>query len=221
MPIQHFVVGPMGNNTYVVYDDRSKQAAVVDPGSGSNKALDWALEQGLSVRYVLNTHGHTDHTYNDGYFAQKTEAKLYIHQADEPMLAQLGQGRGWASKALPAPIPAGYLSHGQEFVLGGLRLTVIATPGHTPGSVCFLVDHQVMTGDTLFQGSIGRFDFPGGSLRDLMASIKEKLFVLPAETVVLPGHGPFSRIGEEQENNPFVGREPRVDLSRYVHKEGP
>lgn len=219
MPIERFVVGPMGNNTYIVYDERAKEAAIVDPGMQSEKVLEWVLQRGLTLRYVLNTHGHTDHTYNDGYFAPKAVVGLHIHRADEPMLAQLAQGKGWAGKAPPPPKPRAYLEDGQELTVGDLRLWVIGTPGHTPGSVCLAVDGRLLTGDTLFQGSIGRFDFPGGSLRDLLASIKDKVFALPDDTAVLPGHGEFTTVGGEKENNPFVGRVPRVDLAPHLRRE--
>jgi glyoxylase-like metal-dependent hydrolase (beta-lactamase superfamily II) len=207
----------MGNNTYVLYDEAAREAALVDPAMRSEPALEWITRRGLTLRYVLNTHGHSDHTFNNAFFVRETGAKLRIGADDEPMLAQLGQSsRYMGAAATPSPAPDGYLEDGEEIAVGGLRIRVVATPGHTPGSMCFVVEDAVLTGDTLFQGSMGRFDFPGGSLRDLAASIKNKLFVLSPETRVLPGHGPLSSIEVEKKSNPFVGESATVDLSQWM-----
>ncbi len=201
--IRGFVVGPMGNNTYVIHDDEAKMAAVVDPSMESERVLDWVRLQGLTVLYIVNTHGHTDHTFNNAYFHRETGAQLKIHQADEPMLSK-GPGR-WTGAAEPSPAPDGYLTDGQELLIGSLTVQVLETPGHTPGSICLAGDGWVLTGDTLFAGSIGRFDFPGGSAEKIVTSIQQKLFSLPYETAVLPGHGAESTVARERATNPFVG----------------
>ncbi len=217
MPIQRFLVGPMGNNTYVLYDEPSREAILVDPSMGSEVALQWLSERGLALRYVLNTHGHADHVFHNAYFIEKAGAKLSIRQPDEGMLAQLERSAAWmGTTPTPSPTPDVYLEDGQELPLGDGSVRVIATPGHTPGSACFVYESNVMTGDTLFQGSVGRFDFPGGSLRELVASIKERLFSLPSDTAVLPGHNEMTSIEEERRTNPFVGEESRMDLSELM-----
>ena len=218
MPIERFIVGPMGNNTYVLHDPASKEAILVDPSMRSEGVLDWIRERDLKLGYVLNTHGHGDHVFNNAHFVKATGAQLFIHRVDAPMLAELAtSGRWMGATPDPSPEPDGYLEDGQEIPLGTQRVRVIATPGHTPGSACFVLEDAVMTGDTLFQGSIGRFDFPGGSLRDLVASIKTKLFaVLPTATRVLPGHNELSTIGIEKQSNPFVGDRATIDLTRQM-----
>lgn len=216
MPIERFFVGPMGNNAYVLYDEPSKEAILVDPSMGSEVALEWLTAQKLSLRYVLNTHGHADHVFNNAVFVERSEAKLSIHEADAPMLAQLQQSAGWmGTTPRPSPAPDVHLEDGMELPLGDGVVRVIGTPGHTPGSSCFVYEDSLLTGDTLFQGSIGRFDFPGGSLKDLVASIKEKLFTLPSAMVVLPGHNDLTTIDEERRTNPFVGEGARMDLSQW------
>ena len=214
MPIQRFVVGPMANNTYIIHDEASREAAIVDPGKGSDEILALALEQRLTVRYVLDTHGHSDHTFNNGVFTQGVGASLMIGEADEAMLAQ---NDGWLGQpAVASPMADAYLLHEQELQLGSTVIQVIATPGHTPGSACFVYEDAVLTGDTLFQGSIGRYDFPGGSLPELLGSIKTRLFALTPDTIVLPGHNDVSTIRDEQRMNPFVGERSTIDLSRYT-----
>ncbi len=216
MPIERFSVGPMGNNTYVVYDEASGEAAIVDPGKGSEGVLEWARGRGLRPRYVLNTHGHSDHTFDNGMATRITNADLMIGEPDEAMLEALARGDGWLGKpAYPSPMADAYLEHEQELPLGSTAIRVIHTPGHTPGSSCFVYEDAVLTGDTLFQGSIGRSDFPGGSLPDLITSIKTRLFPLPPETRVLPGHNELSTIIDERRHNPFVGEGTRIDLSQF------
>jgi hydroxyacylglutathione hydrolase len=221
MPIERFVVGPMGNNTYVLHDARSKEAVIVDPSMDAGEVLEWVKEKGLTVNAVLNTHGHSDHVFSNALFVRETGAKLYIHQDDSEMLARLVQQGGWGGSTPEAsPEPDGYLEDGLEIPIGSETIRVITTPGHTPGSSCFVLEDAVMTGDTLFQGSIGRFDFPGGNLADLISSIRTKLFeVLPAATRVLPGHNELSTIAEEKLSNPFVGERATVDLTKQLEQQ--
>ncbi len=216
MPIERFSVGPMGNNTYVLHDLGSKEAVIVDPSMDAEGVLEWVREKGLTVNAIVNSHGHMDHVFSNALFVRETGAKLYIHRGDAPMLAELPkQGRWTGSAPEASPEPDAFLDDGLEIPVGPEALRVISTPGHTPGSACFVLEDAVMTGDTLFRGSIGRFDFPGGNLGDLISSIKTKLFgVLPPETRVLPGHNEVSTIGEEMLSNPFVGERASVDLLR-------
>ena len=216
MPIQRFAVGPMGNNTYVVFDEASKEAAIVDPAKGSGPVLVWMQTHGLLPKYVLNTHGHSDHTFDNGLAMDGSDADLMIGEPDEAMLEQLRQGDGWLGKPeMPSPMADAYLEHEQELTLGMTAIRVLHTPGHTPGSSCFVYEDAVMTGDTLFQMSIGRTDFPGGSMPEILTSIKTRLFNLPDETVVLPGHNDISTILNERRYNPFVGEGSNIDFSQF------
>ena len=216
MPIERFGVGPMGNNTYVLHDVGSKEAVIVDPSMDAGGVLEWVRDKGLTVNAVLNTHGHMDHVFSNALFVRETGAKLYIHRGDAAMLEDLPrQGRWTGSTPEASPAPDDFLDDDFEIPLGSEVVRVISTPGHTRGSTCFVLEDAVMTGDTLFRGSIGRFDFPGGNLGDLISSIKTKLFeVLPPETRVLPGHNEVSTIAEEKLSNPFVGERATVDLTR-------
>lgn len=217
MSVQAFSeVGPLGNNVYVVYDDAAKKALLVDPAMQSQPVWDFLQERGLELLYIVNTHGHSDHIWNNAYFKQQApQAKLLIHRGDEQMLSQLVTStRQWGATAEPSPAPDGYLEDGAMLEVGSVRVQVLHTPGHTPGSSCLYVpahsvggDHLVMTGDTLFMNSIGRYDFPGGSLPQLLTSIRTKLLALPDATTVCPGHGPMSDIGSERESNPFLDEE--------------
>lgn len=215
MPIQRFVVGPMGNNTYVVFDEVSKEAALVDPAKGSGPVLVWMQTHGLLPKYVLNTHGHSDHTFDNGLAMDGSDADLMIGEPDEAMLEQLAKGDGWLGKPeMPSPMADAYLEHEQELVLGSTAIRVLHTPGHTPGSSCFVYEDAVLTGDTLFQHSIGRTDFPGGSFPDIVKSIETHLYTLAPTTRVLPGHMEISTIIDEKRHNPFVGEGARINLSQ-------
>lgn len=207
MPIQMFEnIGPMGNNVYIVYDGDTKKAMLVDCAMQSEPVWDYVVEQGFDLRLIVNTHGHVDHIWNNAFFKGKApDAKLLIHREDRELLDRLTQSAArWGAQATPSPEPDDYLGEGQRLDVGNLTLRVMHTPGHTRGSISLYLDGVVITGDTLFRNSIGRFDMPGGSLHDLMGSIGSKLLVLPGETVVYPGHGPATEIREELENNPFL-----------------
>ena len=210
MPLQGFSgVGPMDNNVYVVYDQEARKALLVDPAMQSQPVWDFLEERGLALEYIVNTHGHTDHIWNNAYFKGKAQdAKLLIHQGDAPMIEGLVQaGLRWGMKAEPSPAPDAFLTDGQTLQVGSISVQVMHTPGHTPGSSCLYTEGAVITGDTLFMNSIGRYDSPGGSLQQLLASIRAKLMTLPDATMVCPGHGPASDIGYERESNPFLNEE--------------
>ncbi len=207
MPVQMFSnVGPLGNNIYVVYDEDTKKAMLVDCPMQSEPVWDYIVQQGLSLTHIVNTHGHTDHIWNNAFFKGKApEVPLLIHRDDKPLLDNLvTSAQRWGVMATPSPQPDDYLGDGMKLEVGNLTLRVLHTPGHTPGSSSLYLEGVVITGDTLFRNSVGRFDSPGGSLQALLGSIKTKLLVLPGETVVCPGHGPTSDLAEERENNPFL-----------------
>ena len=204
--IEGQALGAMGANCYLFYCPDTKKAVVIDPGAEGKKVYRWLAEKGLQVEYILLTHGHVDHIEAvDELKDLLGNVKVGIHAGDAEMLTDGRKnlsayfGPGVALK--PADI---LLEDGQEIPVGNLSLKVIHTPGHSAGGVCFLTPEGLFSGDTLFAGSIGRTDFPGGSLDLLLWGIKEKLLILPEETRVLPGHGEETSIGEEKRDNPFL-----------------
>lgn len=198
-------VGAMGANCYIVSCPETKKAAVIDPGADSVGLKQWIREKGVQVEYILLTHGHFDHIGAVDDLRKAYQAKVGIHKDDASMLTSgahnLSRMLGRSLDFEPAD---SILEDGQVIQVGSLTLTVIATPGHTLGGVCFLTTEGLLSGDTLFDGSIGRTDFPGGSYEGLLESVKKKLLVLPEETLVYPGHGPETTIGREKRSNPFL-----------------
>ncbi len=202
--IERLPIGLLGSNIYLVYDDRN-DAALVDPGVLDPEQLLEAIhERDLAVHYILNTHGHFDHVAGNGRL-DLPEARLAIHPADRELLASGGGGAAFGLPLPPSPQPELDLVDGAEIIVGRLRVQVIHTPGHTPGSVSLYVPEEqaLLTGDTLFAGSIGRTDLEGGSRRALNASL-ERLMTLPDEIRVYPGHGPPTTIGHERRHNPWI-----------------
>ena len=196
---QRLVVGAFQCNCHILADDKG-EAVVIDPGDDAEEILERV--KGLKVRYLLHTHCHLDHITGTRKVAEATGAKILIHENDKPLYENLPvQARmfGW-DVGEPAPIDAAL---GDSIRFGRHEIQVVHTPGHTPGSCCFLFDDRLFSGDTLFQRSIGRTDLWGGDYDQELASIRTKLFTLEADTVVHPGHGPDTRIREEKEENPF------------------
>jgi hydroxyacylglutathione hydrolase len=178
---------------------------LVDCSIGGEAALRYAEESGLSIRLIVNTHGHLDHVYNNGAFKQRTGAPLAIHPADLAFLERLGEmAAAWGLPPVDSPAPDLLLHDGNKLEIGAFTLDVIHTPGHTPGSICLYGSGVLISGDTLFRESIGRTDLPGGSFPQLIESIRSRLLVLPDDTAVYPGHGPPTTIGHERRRNPFL-----------------
>ena len=204
LTIRSFAVMPFDENCYVVSDDTG-EGVVIDPGGMAKEILAYILEKKLSIQAVLDTHGHCDHIGANDAIRDETGAPLYIHKADAPMLSdmRLNLSAFMGFKALSRPAEH-LLSEGDKISFGQSELEVIHTPGHTVGGVCFVGDGVVFTGDTLFAGSIGRSDFPGGSEVELIGNIKKKLLALPDEMKVYSGHGPSSEIGWERQCNPYL-----------------
>jgi len=203
--IKTFVLAPMESNAYVLADEGTRAAALIDPGIGSEHLLEALQAERLRLDVVINTHGHFDHVYCDGYFQSKTGARLLIHEADLPLLRQLPEfARHYGFSGGEPPRPDGFLRDGDVLPVGDLAVRVYHTPGHSPGGVCLHAGDALFSGDTLMAGSIGRTDIPGGSYEELIASIRRKLLVLPDATVVYTGHGPQTTIGDEREYNPFL-----------------
>jgi glyoxylase-like metal-dependent hydrolase (beta-lactamase superfamily II) len=191
-------------NCYIVGCERTKTCAVIDPGGDENDILMALAKHKLTVKYLLNTHGHFDHVGGNRGMKEATGAELLIHALDAPMLTQrspMGFGMGTGG----SPAPDRTIADGDTITFGDITLTVLHTPGHSPGSVSFFTDNAVFVGDTLFAGSVGRTDFPGGSFETLKNSIHNKLFTLGDQVVVYPGHMGITKIGMEKKYNPFVG----------------
>ena len=208
--IQARQIGPYQVMTYLVHCPRTRQGVIIDPAGQEEDLAAWAREQGVEVKYILNTHGHPDHSLGNAGLKRLLGAPVAVHQADDDFFAS-PEGRSVASDelGLPPPPPADLrLSDGQTLAVGDLEIRVIHTPGHSPGSVCFLADGHLFTGDTLFVGAVGRTDLGGASLDQLLQSLEEKLLPLPEETVVLPGHDygetPTSTLGREKRENPYI-----------------
>ncbi|MBW1988516.1 MAG: MBL fold metallo-hydrolase [Deltaproteobacteria bacterium] len=206
MIIKELVVGPIASNCYILGCESTKNAVVIDPGDEPHRILMELAKDELTAKYILNTHGHFDHVGGNAKLKEVTGAELMIHEADAPMLTQLSNmARMWGMRVENSPPPDRFLTEGMEITFGDCTLKVLHTPGHSPGGVTFLSPAGVFAGDLLFAGSIGRTDFPGGSHETLIRSVKEKLFVLPDDTKVYPGHGPATTVGREKRYNPFFG----------------
>ncbi len=199
MRVETLVVPPLDNNVYLVIDEGTKQAAVVDSALGGNDLRAKADKIGVKIVYILNTHGHADHTADDAPLKQATGAKLAIFEVDAYRLGRNAKEPKWFLAAPPpAATPDVLLKEGTTVQIGGLTLETIHTPGHTEGSCCFYdaKDGVLFSGDTLLAGSPGRTDTLGASPARMKASIR-RLAELPPETQVLPGHGPATTIGRE------------------------
>ncbi len=198
-------VGMIGANCYLFVCDETKKAVLIDPGAEGQKLHRWVSEKGVEVDYILITHGHADHIEAVDELRDLLGAKVAIHSADAEMLTDgkknLSELLGKSLAYKPADI---LLKDGDILTVGKESIKIIATPGHSQGSVCFLTREALFSGDTLFAGSIGRTDFPGGSLEQLLSGVKEKLLILPVETRVLPGHEGETTIGREKASNPYL-----------------
>ena len=206
MIIKDLVVGPIMANCFIVGCEDTRTAVVIDPGADADKILMALAQLKLTVKYILNTHGHFDHVSANKRMKDVTGAEIMIHALDAPMLSRLSaSAAAWGMSAEDSPAPDRTLADGDTVAFGNIILNVIHTPGHTPGGISFSTDGHVFVGDTLFAGSIGRTDFPGGNHETLIASIRNKLFLLGDDVQVLTGHGPETSIGQEKRFNPFAG----------------
>lgn len=205
MQLARLVVGPLQVNCYIVFDEKTKDAIVIDPGDDAQDILHLVNDKRLKVKYVINTHAHFDHVGANKLLKEATGAELLIHEGDSKLLgATANQARMFGMTAPSSPGADRFVKHGDVIQAGDIALKVLHTPGHSAGGISLAGDGVVFTGDSLFAGSIGRTDLMGGDLTTLITSIKEHLMTLPDDTVVLSGHGPQSTIGEERRENPFL-----------------
>lgn len=211
MILKTFILGPIEDNNYLLIDEDSKEAVLID-STEQNEQIDTTLkENNATLKYVLLTHGHFDHILGANYYRDKYGAKVLLHQGDKEMIdnvEEFAKRSNFLSyigaSAVAVQNVDTYINDGEIIKFGQNEIKVIHTPGHTKGGVCFLVGDKIFTGDTLFYLSVGRTDLPGGSFDELKTSIEEKLFILDKNLKVYPGHGITSTIGYEKENNKFL-----------------
>ncbi len=205
MMLSCHTVGPFAMNCYVVADAVSKRGFVVDPGDEVDRILAEIRKHDLKIERILLTHGHIDHVAYAQDLKDALQVPMLIHPDDFPLLEQVqGQAMMFGLPPGPKPVADGSLQEGDEFFAGRHRFRVLHTPGHSPGHVIFAGDKVALVGDTLFAGSIGRTDLPGGDYDALMRSIRGKLLPLGDNLKIYPGHGPESTIGVERRSNPFL-----------------
>ena len=209
MIVEQYEVGSMGVFCYLIGDEESKEGLFIDPADDTDRLIKEAKSHGLDkIKYVVNTHCHVDHIMGNAAMVKKTGAKIVIHEDDAPHLTQTPRDLLTMFRATSSPPADILVKDGDVIQVGKVGLKVIHTPGHSPGGMALYMDGVVFTGDTLFVGAVGRTDFPGSSWEVMEASIRKKLYVLPENTVVYPGHNygptPSSTIQYEKKHNSFV-----------------
>jgi len=199
-----FTVGPMEANCYILYNPDKKEGLIIDPGAEGSRLIKFIKQEKICIKYIINTHGHPDHIGANRKVKEYTNAPILIHEYDAPMLTRSGSV---LSLIFPlessSPAADTFVKDGDLIECAGMKLKVLHTPGHTPGGISLLLDDSIFTGDTLFSGSVGRFDLPGGSEEVLLNSIK-KILSLDENLIIYPGHGPSTTVGEELRSNPFI-----------------
>lgn len=208
MILKQLVVGSMGVCSYIIGCDETKKAAIVDPGGDENLILVEVEKLGLTVEYIIATHGHPDHVCGNRTIKDATGGAIIMHEVDADYFERPETQSYFSMLGLePSPPTDIRVKDGDIIEIGKVKLTVIHTPGHTPGGMCLYCAPHLITGDTLFVGGVGRTDFPGGSYSELMESLKNKVLPLPGETKVWPGHGyggSQSTLDEEKRSNPYL-----------------
>ncbi len=209
MEMEQITVGRMMVFCYLVLCPKEKEALLIDPAGNEEDLVEKLAEKELNLKYIVNTHGHYDHTGGNVRIKEMTGADIVMHKSDSDLFSS-DLGREMATQMGYDPTPPADITvtDGDTISIGKVELKVIHTPGHSPGGICLLTEGNLFTGDTLFVGGVGRTDLPGSSMQAFIKSLKEKLLTLPDETVVWPGHdygpAPSSTIGMEKKLNPFL-----------------
>lgn len=204
MIIHTLIVGPMQANCYILECDKTRSAMVIDPGEDVDLIMEIITKEKLQTKFIINTHAHVDHIAANLELKKRTSALLCAHPEAVYILPNPQRNLSFfVGEEIRSPEPDRLLSNGDILEIGNLRLEVIYTTGHSPDSICLLGDNFIFTGDLLFAGGIGRYDFPGSSYEKLMQSL-EKIMTLDNDIKVYPGHGPETTIGNERETNPFL-----------------
>ena len=205
MQIETIVVSPFETNCYLVWDEGDRKGVVIDPGDEDKKILERAKKKGVEIEAILLTHGHADHIAAVQPIKEKLKIPIYIGRGDEAMLespsANVSAFFGFQITCPPADH---ILGDGDSLKIGSMTFSIIATPGHSPGGICYFAERYLFCGDTLFNGSVGRTDLPGGNYQQLIDSIDRNILTLPDEIICYPGHGPFTSVGQERKSNPFL-----------------
>lgn len=206
MILKGIEIGAMGVNCYIVGCEETGEVAVIDPGGNPQGIIRLLEKENLKAVYIINTHGHIDHIGGNRAVKEATGAKILIHEDDAKMLVNPVSNFSFLmGNKVTSPPADQYLKEGDIIKIGNtVELEVIHTPGHSPGGICLKTGNIIFVGDTLFQGSIGRTDFPGGSYKQLIQNIKEKLLCYDDNVICYPGHGPATTIGFERQHNPFL-----------------
>jgi len=202
-----FPVGPLQCNCSIIGDEQTREAMVIDPGDQIEDILKILKSENLTLKQIVVTHAHIDHVGGAMKLKAATGAPILMNQKDEALLKMLDVQATWIGMKPPGAVQVDEaVGEGRILQVGNLSSTVIHTPGHTEGSICLYFPEQktLIAGDTLFAGSIGRTDLPGGSFEKIIRSLHNQLLQLPDETQVVPGHGPMTTIGQERESNPFL-----------------
>ncbi|MGL4850156.1 MAG: MBL fold metallo-hydrolase [Clostridium sp.] len=197
MQIEKIITGLYEENTYLLIDENTKFCAIVDPGDEEERIIEKIENLQINPKFIILTHAHFDHVGAVEALMKKYNIPFYMHKNEEEYVEKDSTVFGNLKKADK------FVNEGDEIALGNTVIKVIHTPGHTKGGVCYLADNKLISGDTLFNGSVGRADFPGGNMSELLSGINEKLFTLDSNIEVYPGHGPKTTIGYEKNNNPF------------------
>ncbi len=208
MIVETIVVNHFQVNNYLIICEKTKEAALIDAGGDIDRVLKVAKKHNANIKYILNTHGHVDHVAGICDLKEKTGAKVFLHKDDQFLIGHYqNHAEIYGFQKEKTPEIDEFIKEDEfEIKIGELNVKTIHTPGHSKGSVCYVVDDVMFAGDTLFCESVGRTDLPGGSYEELKHSIENKLFTLPDNIIVYPGHGPNSSIGHEKKYNPFFGK---------------